>query len=87
MAGKEKNIKVLEWEEKEAGGPPRGGPGGKTPPAGGGTATIYNELKRGYTGKFDDAQCEKYSAEQAQRIVQGNFKRRGRKAAAVVKGG
>lgn len=51
------------------------------------TATIYNELKRGYTGKFDDAQCEKYSAEQAQRIVQSNFKRRGRKAAAVVKGG
>lgn len=25
------------------------------------TATIYNELKRGYTGKFDDAQCEKYT--------------------------
>ena len=51
------------------------------------TATIYNELKRGYTGELDGAQCEKYSAEQAQRIVQGNFKRRGRKAAAVVKGG
>ena len=51
------------------------------------TATIYNELKRGYTGELDDTQREKYSATQAQQIVQSGFKRRGRKAVAVAKGG
>lgn len=51
------------------------------------TATIYNELKRGYTGELDEAQCEKYSAERAQKTVQKNFKRRGRRAAAEAKGG
>lgn len=45
------------------------------------TATIYNELQRGYTGEHDRTQREVYSAEQAQRIVQENFKRRGRRTA------
>ena len=51
------------------------------------TATIYNELKRGYTGKFDDAQWEIYKAERAQATVQEHFKRRGRTAATAGKGG
>ncbi len=45
------------------------------------TATIYNELKRGYTGERDEQQREVYSAEQAQRTVQEHFKRRGRTSA------
>lgn len=45
------------------------------------TATIYNELKRGYTGERDEQQREIYSAEQAQRTVQEHFKRRGRTSA------
>ena len=45
------------------------------------TATIYNELQRGYTGEHDRTQREVYSAERAQRIVQENFKRRGRRTA------
>lgn len=51
------------------------------------TATIYHELKRGYTGELDKAQREKYSAVQAQQIVQSNFKRRGRRIAPAAKGG
>jgi len=46
------------------------------------TATIYHELQRGYTGRLDTNQREAYSAEQAQRTVQANFKRRGRRAEA-----
>lgn len=46
------------------------------------TATIYHELQRGYTGAFDAEQREVYSAERAQKSVQENFKRRGRRTAA-----
>ena len=51
------------------------------------TATIYNELKRGYTGERDEAQRETYSAEQAQRIVQENFRHRGRRTADQAQSG
>ena len=44
------------------------------------TATIYQELQRGYTGEVDAAQREVYSAERAQAVVRENFKRRGRRA-------
>lgn len=44
------------------------------------TATIYHELNRGYTGKTDENQRPAYSAELAQRNLQENFKRRGRKS-------
>ncbi len=51
------------------------------------TATIYNELKRGYIGELDSRQREIYKAERAQATVQEHFKRRGRTAATAVKGG
>jgi len=43
------------------------------------TATIYNELQRGQTGERDRNQRLEYDPELAQRRVQENFKRRGRK--------
>lgn len=51
------------------------------------TATIYNELKRGYVGELDSRQREIYKAERAQATVQEHFKRRGRTAATAGKGG
>lgn len=51
------------------------------------TATIYNELKRGYTGERDEAQREVYSAERAQRVVQENFRHRGRRTTDQAGGG
>lgn len=42
-----------------------------------GVATIYEELKRGYTGEFDSYARQKYSADLAQATVQENFRRRG----------
>ena len=41
------------------------------------TATIYNELNRGYTGKEDEMFRPEYSAEKAQKAIQESFKRRG----------
>ena len=41
------------------------------------TATIYNELKRGYTDEEDKNLRPRYSAEVAQRAIQEAFKRRG----------
>ena len=46
------------------------------------TATIYHELKRGYTGELDRNKRDAYNAELAQQRVQESFKRRGRKHAA-----
>lgn len=46
------------------------------------TATIYHELQRGYTGERDANQRPEYCAELAQRTVQENFKRRGRRTEA-----
>jgi len=43
------------------------------------TATIYNELNRGYTGKEDEMFRPEYSAEKAQKAIQESFKRRGHK--------
>lgn len=43
------------------------------------TATIYHELKRGYTGELDRNKRYAYNAELAQQRVQESFKRRGRK--------
>lgn len=43
------------------------------------TATIYNELRRGETGEWDKNQRPAYDPVLAQRVVQENFKRRGRK--------
>jgi IS30 family transposase len=43
------------------------------------TATIYHELQRGYTGERDTNQRPAYCAELAQKTVQENFKRRGRR--------
>jgi hypothetical protein len=43
------------------------------------TATIYHELQRGQTGRLDKNQRQEYNAVAAQRAVQENFKRRGRK--------
>lgn len=43
------------------------------------TATIYHELKRGYTGELDQNKRDAYNAELAQQRVQESFKRRGRK--------
>ena len=45
------------------------------------TATIYNELKRGYVGELDSRQREIYKAERAQATVQEHIKRWGRTAA------
>ena len=42
-------------------------------------ATIYKELKRGYTGELDRNGRKEYSAELAQRCLVQNIKRRGRK--------
>jgi len=44
-------------------------------------ATIYHELQRGRTGKLDKNQRIAYNPELAQRKLQENFKRRGRKTA------
>lgn len=41
------------------------------------TATIYNELKRGYANEEDKNLRPRYSAEIAQRAIQEAFKRRG----------
>ncbi len=41
-------------------------------------STIYNELRRGDTGKLDRNMRQGYSATLAQRRIQENFKRRGR---------
>lgn len=41
------------------------------------TATIYNELKRGQTGRFDRNQRLAYDASLAERRIQEGFKRRG----------
>ena len=46
------------------------------------TATIYNELQRGRTGGRDGKQRLEYDPELAQRRVQENFKRRGRRSGA-----
>lgn len=43
-------------------------------------ATIYKELKRGYTGELDRNGRKEYSAELAQRCLVQSIKRRGRKA-------
>ena len=43
--------------------------------------TVYRELQRGDTGQLDENQRQGYSAVLAERSVQANFKRRGRKAA------
>lgn len=40
-------------------------------------ATIYRELKRGYTGELDSYARPKYNADLAQAAVQENFRRRG----------
>lgn len=44
-------------------------------------ATIYAELKRGYTGELDDNKRPAYSAELAQTAAQENIRRRGRRPA------
>ena len=43
------------------------------------TATIYHELQKGDTGKLDKNQRPAYDPVIAQRTVETNFKRRGRK--------
>lgn len=43
------------------------------------TATVYHELQRGYTGDLDKNQRPAYDPQLAQRTVQANFKRRGRR--------
>ncbi len=43
-------------------------------------ATIYRELKRGYTGSNDNNLRPGYSAEVAERALQGSFRSRGRKS-------
>ena len=45
-------------------------------------AAIYEELKRGYTGEFDDNARPKYSADLAQATLQENFRRRGNRRGA-----
>lgn len=42
-------------------------------------ATVYKELKRGYTGELDRNGRKEYSAELAQRCLVQSFKQRGRK--------
>ena len=42
-------------------------------------ATIYRELKRGYTGSNDDNMRPGYSAEIAELSLQNSFRSRGRK--------
>lgn len=42
-------------------------------------ATVYRELKRGYTGSNDSNMRPCYSAEVAERALQGSFQSRGRK--------
>lgn len=44
------------------------------------TATIYNELQRGYTGELDKNQRRAYDPELAQRKLQEGFGRRGRRS-------
>lgn len=39
--------------------------------------TIYNEIKRGFTGKLDINQRRDYDPEKAQRAVMENLRRRG----------
>lgn len=43
------------------------------------TATIYNELRRGYTGQEDENFRPGYSAEIGQRVLQERFKARGKR--------
>ena len=43
------------------------------------TATVYNELARGYTGQEDENFRPGYSAEIGQRALQKHFKARGRR--------
>ena len=45
-------------------------------------ATIYEELKRGYTGEFDRNKRPVYSADLAQQTTQENIRRRGNRRAA-----
>jgi len=47
-------------------------------------ATVYNELQRGHTGELDINQRPAYDPVLAQRVVQMNFKNRGRRR--TVKG-
>lgn len=47
------------------------------------TATIYHELKRGYTGAVDALGRNVYRAERAQMTVQENFRHRGRRGRAA----
>lgn len=47
--------------------------------------TIYKELQRGATGELDKNQREGYSAEPAERRLRESFKRRGKKAVAIIK--
>lgn len=46
-------------------------------------ATIYRELKRGYTGSNDDNMRPGYSAEIAELSLQNSFRSRGRKKPAA----
>lgn len=46
-------------------------------------ATVYKELKRGYTGDLDRNMRQEYSATLAQQRLAENFKRRGRKPEAA----
>ena len=50
------------------------------------TATIYNELQRGTTGRLDENKRLEYDPDLAQQRIQEGFKRRGkrRKAATVL---
>ena len=50
-------------------------------------ATIYRELKRGYTGSNDDNMRPGYSAEIAELSLQNSFRSRGRKKPAGAKEG
>lgn len=50
-------------------------------------ATVYRELKRGYTGSNDDNMRPSYSAEVAELSLQNSFRSRGRKKSADAKEG
>ena len=50
-------------------------------------ATIYRELKRGYTGSNDDNMRPGYSAEIAELSLRNSFRSRGRKKPADAKEG
>lgn len=50
-------------------------------------ATVYRELKRGYTGSNDDNMRPGYSAEVAELSLQNSFRSRGRKKPADAKEG